>query len=159
MTNRFMEDFGGCDFAKLPEGVIEDRCNSTALRKAARHVSQLYDSILAPTGLRSTQRAILRNISRLGNPPLSQLAESLVLDRSALGHNLKPLERDGLIILETDPDDRRSRLAKLTRKGEMKLQECSALWEKAQKRFESAVGSEKAKELRRALAIVAAMQF
>lgn len=159
MTDKFLEGFGGCVHTKLPEGVIEDPCNSTVLRKAARRVSQFYDSILAPTGLRSTQRAILRNISRFGNPTLSQLAESLVLDRSALGHNLRPLERDGLIILETDPNDRRSRQAKLTSTGEEKLQECSALWKVAQEHFENAIGPDRAKELRRALAIVAATEF
>ena len=70
-----------------------NRCNNTALRKATRRVSQLYDSVLAPTGLRSTQRSILLSIARLESPSLGQLAASLVLDRSALGHNLRPLER------------------------------------------------------------------
>lgn len=159
MSDIFTEGFGGCDVANLQEGFVEDPCNSTVLRKAARRVSQLYDSVLAPTGLRSTQRAILRNIGRFGAPSLGQLAASLVLDRSALGHNLKPLERDGLIVLEADPRDKRTRLAKLTSRGEGKLQECSALWEVAQERFETAVGPEWAKELRRALAIVAATEF
>ena len=76
-----------------------NRCNNTALRKATRRVSQLYDSVLAPTGLRSTQRSILLNIARFGSPTMGELAASLVLDRSALGHNLKPLVRDGLIVL------------------------------------------------------------
>ena len=88
------------------------RCNNTALRKATRRVSQLYDSVLAPTGLRSTQRSILLNIARFGSPTMGQLAASLVLDRSALGHNLRPLEREGFIVLDVDPDDKRSRLAK-----------------------------------------------
>lgn len=72
------------------------RCNNLAPRKATRRVSQLYDSILAPTGLRSTQRSILLYIARFGSPNMGQLAASLVLDRSALCHNLKPLERAGL---------------------------------------------------------------
>ncbi|HTI02994.1 MAG TPA: MarR family winged helix-turn-helix transcriptional regulator, partial [Acidisoma sp.] len=114
-----------------------DRCNNTALRKATRRVSQLYDSLLAPTGLRATQRSILLNIARLGSPTMGQLAASLVLDRSALGHNLKPLERDGLVVLDVDPDDKRNRLAKLTAKGEGKLRETASLWQVAQDRFES----------------------
>jgi DNA-binding MarR family transcriptional regulator len=135
------------------------RCNNTALRKATRRVSQLYDSILAPTGLRSTQRSILLNIARFGSPTMGELAASLVLDRSALGHNLKPLERDGLVILEIDPTDKRNRLAKLTRKGNAKLQETAALWNTAQERFENKFGVAKAKALRDVLALIAAEEF
>lgn len=135
------------------------RCNNTALRKATRRVSQLYDSVLAPTGLRSTQRSILLNIARFGSPTMGQLAASLVLDRSALGHNLRPLEREGFIVLDIDPDDGRNRLAKLTKKGESKLRETAVLWQAAQERFENKFGIARAKALREALAIIAAEEF
>src|SRR5450755_4711403 len=85
--------------ASLP---AENLCNVTALRKATRHVSQLYDAMLAPTGLRSTQRAILVHVARYGSPTMGELATALVLDRSALNHNLKPLERDGLLRIVAD---------------------------------------------------------
>jgi DNA-binding MarR family transcriptional regulator len=136
-----------------------NRCNNTALKKATRRVSQLYDSVLAPTGLRSTQRSILLNIAHFGCPTLGQLADSLVLDRSALGHNLRPLERDGLLILEVDDKDRRNRLVRLTKKGESKLRETSALWQIAQERFETRFGVAKAKALRDSLAVIAAAEF
>ena len=54
-------------------------CNGTALRKATRRVSQLYDSVLAPCGLRSTQRSILIHIARAGAPTMGDLAAALVL--------------------------------------------------------------------------------
>jgi DNA-binding MarR family transcriptional regulator len=136
-----------------------NRCNSTALRKATRRVSQLYDAVLAPTGLRSTQRSILMHIARAGAPNLGDLALSLVLDRSALGHNLKPLERDGLVTIDVDPADRRSRLARLTKKGEAKLRESAVLWDVAQTRFETAFGVEQARALRATLAVIAAEAF
>jgi DNA-binding MarR family transcriptional regulator len=136
-----------------------NRCNNTALRKATRRVSQLYDSVLAPTGLRSTQRSLLRSIARSGGQTLGQLAASLVLDRSALGHNLRPLERDGLIILDIDPADKRSRLAKITKKGEGKLRETAALWQVAQQRFENKFGVAHAQSLREVLAAIAAEEF
>jgi DNA-binding MarR family transcriptional regulator len=136
-----------------------NRCNSTALRKATRRVSQLYDAALAPCGLRSTQRSILMHIARAGTPSLGDLAELLVLDRSALGHNLKPLERDGYVAIDVDPDDRRSRLARLTDKGVAKLRESAVLWEGAQHRFEAAFGVDEARALRDTLATVAAVAF
>ena len=133
--------------------------NSTALRKATRRVSQLYDSMLAPTGLRSTQRAILHNINYFGSPTVGKLAASLVLDRSALGHNLKPLEREGLLTLEPDPNDRRSGIARLTEKGAKKLVDSAPYWQMAQERFESKFGVERAAALREVLAIIATEEF
>ncbi len=96
-------------------------CNGTALRKATRRVSQLYDAVLAPSGLRSTQRSILIHVARAGTPTMGELAQALVLDRSALAHNLKPLERDGLVSLLSDRDDRRSRRIGLTELGKARL--------------------------------------
>jgi DNA-binding MarR family transcriptional regulator len=143
------------DATALPETV----CNSTALRKATRRVSQLYDAVLAPCGLRSTQRSILIHIARAGRPSMGELAESLVLDRSALAHNLKPLERDGFVAVVVDPKDRRSHLVELTALGKAKLKESMQLWEKAQHRFETAFGSEQASVLRRSLALIASNDF
>jgi DNA-binding MarR family transcriptional regulator len=134
-------------------------CNSTALRKATRRVSQLYDAALAPCGLRSTQRSILIHIARAGAPTMGELAASLVLDRSALAHNLKPLERDGLVAVSVDPADKRSRLVRLTGRGETKLLESRSLWQQAQQRFEAAYGVEESGALRRALALIASTEF
>jgi DNA-binding MarR family transcriptional regulator len=134
-------------------------CNVTALRKATRRVSQLYDTMLAPSGLRSTQRAILVYIARSGSPTMGELAAALVLDRSALNHNLKPLQRDGLLTVAVDKDDRRSRLVRLTSRGEAAVKQSQAAWEQAQDRFEAVYGLKKAAALRGALDTIASADF
>lgn len=135
------------------------RCNVTAFRKAARHVSQLYDAMLAASGLRATQRAILVNVARAGAPTMSELAAALVLDRTALNHNLKPLQRDGLVAIGADPHDRRSKRVRLTRRGKAKLAESQAAWKQAQDVFEAAVGAREAAALRQTLTLVASLEF
>jgi DNA-binding MarR family transcriptional regulator len=134
-------------------------CNCTALRKASRRVSQLYDSALEPCGLRITQRAILNQVVRSGTPSLGELAEALVMDRGALTHNLKPLERDGLVEINIDPRDRRNRLVELTSAGRNKLEESARLWKRAQDGFEAAFGAAKSEALREALAYVVSEDF
>ncbi|WP_158928296.1 MarR family winged helix-turn-helix transcriptional regulator [Acidisphaera sp. S103] len=141
--------------ATLPESV----CNGTALRKATRRVSQLYDAVLAPCGLRSTQRSILMHIARAGTPTMGDLAAALVLDRSALAHNLKPLERDGFVTVVVDPADKRSRLVTLTAVGTAKLDESQRLWRQAQHRFEATFGPEQATALRQSLAVISSATF
>jgi DNA-binding MarR family transcriptional regulator len=135
------------------------RCNGTALRKATRRVSQLYDAFLTPCGLRSTQRSILIQIARAGQPSMGELADALVLDRSALAHNLKPLERDGLVETIVDPNDKRARLAVLTDAGRTKLVQSMPLWENAQHCFEKAFGAKNAEVLRTSLTFLASEEF
>jgi DNA-binding MarR family transcriptional regulator len=132
----------------------ESRCNCTALRKASRRISQLYDTALAPSGLKTTQRAILSQIRRSEPTTVGALADALVMDSGALAHTLKPLERDGLVAIEIDPDDRRNRLITLTPRGRAKLAETDALWARAQRAFEIALGRAESKALREALSLL-----
>lgn len=123
-------------------------CNGAALRKATRRLSHLYDDVLAPSGLRLSQHSILVHINRAGTPTMTDLAQDMVLDRSALSHNLKPLERDGFVVLTKDKTDKRSTRVALTAAGQRKLAESKALWAIAQRRFEHAFGASKAYALR-----------
>jgi DNA-binding MarR family transcriptional regulator len=134
-------------------------CNVTALRKAARHVSQFYDTMLSDSGMRATQRAILAGIARVGSPTIGELASALVLDRTALNHNLKPLQRDGLLVIDADAGDRRSKRIKLTRRGETRLRESEDGWKRAQEHFEAAFGAKEAAALRKTLALIASLDF
>lgn len=92
-------------------------CNCLAMRQAARQVTQRQDAELAAVGLRTTQCSVLAFLERLGPSSLNELAAELVLDRSSLGHNLRPLERDGLVRLATDRADRRIRRLELIAAG------------------------------------------
>ncbi len=137
----------------------QNNCNCTALRKASRRVSQLYDEALAPCGLRVTQLAILNQIVRMGAPAMGELARALVMDRGALAHNVKPLERDGLIETIPDPADRRNRLIALTRAGRKKIAESERAWARAQVSFEASFGAKRSVALRQALALIASDEF
>jgi DNA-binding MarR family transcriptional regulator len=132
------------------EAPRSSRCNAGATRKAARRISLMYDKVLAPTGLKFTQFGILSAVNAKGAalPSVGELAEELVMDRSTVGQNLLPLERDQLVTLVTDPNDRRSRLIALTKQGIAKYNEARKYWKIAQDRFEAAVGRKEAAELR-----------
>jgi DNA-binding MarR family transcriptional regulator len=128
-------------------------CNATALRKASRRLTQLYDAALEPTGLRSTQFAILVELANWSTDPptLAELADALATDRSSLGHNLRPLEREGFIVLREGATDRRRRHIALTSKGKAKWREGLRLWQTAQDRFEHVFGRSEAAALRATL--------
>jgi DNA-binding MarR family transcriptional regulator len=123
-------------------------CNCLALRQATRLATQLYDQHLAPSGLRTTQFSILAKLKRLGPTTINALAAELVVDRTTLGRNILPLERDGLIRIQPSAADARSKELHLTRKGAARLGPALERWAEAQKRFEAAYGKERAAQLR-----------
>ena len=127
------------------------RCSCTTLRKASRRISQLYDTALAPSGLKTTQRAILAEIGRSEPTTVGHLADALVMDGGALAHTLKPLERDGFLAVRVSPQDRRNRLISLTSSGRAKLAESDAYWENAQRSFTAAFGPTESDALRHAM--------
>lgn len=130
---------------------VWDFCTNSALKRASRQLGQLYEDVLAPSGLRGTQYSLLSQIAHSKNASLRTLADLLVMDLSALGHTLKPLIRDGYVELVPDASDRRVKRVQLTPFGLKKQQEMTVLWRKAQARFENALGKQEAEALRRAL--------
>lgn len=134
-------------------------CNCQAVRAAARHVTQHYDRWLAPVGLRTSQFSILAKLKRHGSMTISGLAEEMVMDRTTLGRNIQPLERDGLIRVEAIADDRRAKELRLTHVGEKRLEAARKAWSKAQAEFEGAFGAARAAELRSLLRAVTATEF
>lgn len=105
-----------------------------------RAVTQAYDAALAPSGFRATQFTVLVARGHIGRAPLSRLAEALVMDRTTLSRNLRPLERDGLIATGLVDDDRRVREIRLAGKGRKALEKALPLWERAQKRMHEGLG-------------------
>jgi DNA-binding MarR family transcriptional regulator len=142
--------------ARLPE---PDDCNCFAIRSAARHVTQLYDQLLAPTGLRATQFSILAKLKNKGPLAINALADDMVMDRTTLGRNIQPLERDGLLKIHPAPSDRRAKELHLTKAGAKRLQSGFEAWAKAQARFEAGFGTKRAAELRTSLRAVVASRF
>jgi DNA-binding MarR family transcriptional regulator len=135
-----------------PDAGLLDRspCNNLALRQAARHVSQIYDRHMAQSGLRGSQYSILAKLGRLGALPIGKLAETMVMERTALGRARGPLEREKLIKIGSGPDGR-TRSVSLTPAGEARLKEAAVHWRKAQKAFEEAYGAREAEALRATL--------
>jgi DNA-binding MarR family transcriptional regulator len=143
---------------RIPAAAPRNACTCGSLRKASRRVSQFYDTALAPVGIKSTQYSILAEVDRRsveGPVTMCELATAMVMDRSTLGHSLKPLERDDLVTLRLSDDDRRKRYVELTKQGRSLLRKSRRLWQNAEGRFEKIFGKEPAAELRAVLLNIA----
>src|SRR5215208_7783388 len=134
------ETLGRVASTKLEE--VARACACANLRKAARAVTQLFDGVLAPSGLKSTQFTLLVTSRLMGETTVGELAGTMAMDRTTLSRNLKPLVREGL--LEVRPgEDGRTRLVRVTTAGERSLDEAYPLWQQAQQETVSALGEER----------------
>ena len=107
-------------------------CACFNVRKSARVLTQHYDTAMQSIDLRVTQFTILAVLSAQSGITVTDLADLLMMDRTTLTRNLRPLETQGLV--KTRPgDDRRTRLIELSKKGKNKLEKAIPLWKQAQK--------------------------
>ncbi|WP_256344861.1 MarR family winged helix-turn-helix transcriptional regulator [Pseudomonas gingeri] len=142
-----------------PDSPQASSCANGAVRRASRRLGQIYDEAFAPCGLKATQYSLLSHIARADQPKMRDLALSLVMDLSALGHTLKPLVRDGLVLLQVDELDRRSRRVLLTEDGRRKYEEARQVSLQMAIRFEQAFGEEETLQLRKTLDFIASDDF
>ncbi len=121
-------------------------CACHALRKAARAVTQFYDGALRPAGLRATQFTVLLVAARTATATMTELAEALVVDRTTLTRNLKPLKERGLIE-SVAGEDRRERHIAITPKGRQALARATPAWRQAQATIAGRLGGTRWKRM------------
>ncbi|WP_232834540.1 MarR family winged helix-turn-helix transcriptional regulator [Rhodoferax ferrireducens] len=129
------------------------QCNCSILRSATRALSIAYDEALRHSGLRVSQFSLLARLDAIGETAINDLAQSMTMDRTTLGRNLRLLERDNLVRMRVGVD-RRARLIDLTVAGHKALAEATPLWKEIHNRFENEFGKSRAKELRQVLGSV-----
>lgn len=109
---------------------IPTLCPAFNIRSASRIITQLFDEILKPSGLQVTQFTVLVGVHIFDSPSISNLAKGLVMDRTTITRNLKPLEKEGLIKMESGKD-KRTTFVNLTPKGKSAIDKTFPYWEKA----------------------------
>lgn len=116
-------------------------CSCINLRRASQAITEVYDEILAPSGLKISQYLLLRNLKELGPISVSSLALEIRLERTTIVRNLKPLEAREFII-DVATKGARNRQLKLTTKGLEVLEMAEPLWLESQNFIEQYLGKE-----------------
>jgi len=112
------------------ETTIEVRDSSLCLhaQRAARALARRFDEIMRPFGLTNQQFSLLMALNRPDPPTMAPVAALLAMDRTTLTAALKPLEQRGLLAVEADPKDERSRRIRLTDEGHAALLRALPKW-------------------------------
>ena len=114
-------------------------CMCISLRKAANHISKLYDNELSSLDIKITQYTALKNIQGLCNPTVNELSRKLDLERTTVLRNLNKLIKAGLISYKKN-DVNKIKIINLTVNGKKKLNEAEVIWKKTQHKFLNAFG-------------------
>lgn len=124
---------------------IAKTCHCTRIRAAARSMTRVYDDAMRSTGLKGNQFTMLVATDLMQPVSITALADQLSMERTTLTRNLNPLQKEGLITIDSGKG--RTREISLTVKGNRLLDSAKPLWKKAQDEIESLLGKQKAKSL------------
>ena len=114
-------------------------CMCISIRKAANHISKVYDHELSVLDIKITQYSALKNIQALGNPSVNELSKKLDLERTTVLRNLDKLKKMDLISYKKN-DVYKVKVISLTVNGRKKLNDAKVIWEKTQQKFLNAFG-------------------
>ena len=122
---------------------IATECTCIRARQAARALTKIYDDALRPTGVQASQLSVLVAVARFGEAgaSINALSDVLVMDRTTLSRNLRPLEKLDLLRVARAPRDARLRLVLLTKQGERVIERAYPLWQHAQREVKRLAGS------------------
>ncbi len=130
---------------------VRDACLCLHVQRAARVLARRFDEALRPFGLTNQQFSLLMALNRPAPPALGPVAELLGIDRTTLTAALKPLVRDGFVKALPNPRDARSRLLRLTVRGEKHLAAAVPAWRRLHGELERGLGAMGPQSLREAL--------
>ena len=137
---------------------LSSACICNNLRRAARLVTNYYDKLLEPAGLRVSQATVLVVLYLGDVQTINEMAEKLELDRTTLTRNLKPLAQQGLLTI-VPGSDQRTRVVSLTSEGEAALLNVLPLWEQTQSYMVEGIGEANASLLLEQLSEAAALTY
>ncbi len=132
---------------------VRDTCLCLHVQRAARALARRFDNALKPLGLNNGQFSLMMALNRPQPAPMGPVAEVLAMDRTTLTAAVKVLERRGLVETLPHPDDRRSRLMRLTSEGTALLSQALPVWERVHGELDGELGPSMA-PLRQTLATV-----
>jgi DNA-binding MarR family transcriptional regulator len=117
-------------------------CTCFNVRRASRAVTQFYDDIMAPSGIKATQFTMLGAVALMGPASITRLAEHLALDRTTLTRNLKVLASEGFVAISAG-EDRRERVVSLTEDGQAAIERATPVWHEAQDALTARFGEDR----------------
>lgn len=118
------------------------QCACSNFRKVTRKLTQLYDDALTDLDIRSTQLIVLIYIRIHGPTATAALARELLMERSTLSRNLRPLIEKGLVTCHKTPTGR-VQSVDISQAGMQLILDAVPHWQKAQQQVLDSLGQKR----------------
>ena len=125
---------------------VRRNCVCFNVRRFARAITQFFDAEMRRQGVRSTQGSVLAALQATGTSSMAELSEILGMERTTLLRNLRPLQRDGLVVVDGGGHGCPVELS-LTAKGRKQLEKLAPAWEAVQRTAVEVLGEKRWSEL------------
>lgn len=122
----------------MPASTPLSLCACASFRRASRAVNHLYDLVLSPTRLKTSQFLVLRAIAEAGQIAHCDLARRFAASEETFSRRLGSARKAGWVQMTIDT--RRRRIYCLTAHGQSLLENALPFWERAQERLRRQLG-------------------
>lgn len=129
----------------------EYNCACASLRRTTRAITQYYDQVFRPVGMRSTQLSVLSVLSHRGKLTFGELGEHFLMDQTTVTRNINIMKKLGLITVTAGEHDARKKYIAISEAGAQKLAEAIPLWKQAHSKITQGLGEERFDELMKLL--------
>ncbi len=123
-----------------PEILHQTDCVCTATRRAARSITQFYDLVLAPIGLKATQFSLLQAIAVHGEIAQFVLSKEYAVAIETLSRRLSAMRKLGWVRVRIG-GEKKEHIYSLTPEGARVLNDAIPYWLRAQQRLAEVLGS------------------
>ena len=120
---------------------VASNCAFGKIRLVSRFVTNLYADALKEGGITPVQFSMMTAIKILDGANVNALSDAIKMDRTTINRNLKPLVRDGYVIVN-ESSDRRERIIALSEEGMAVFEQGYGRWKEAQRDLETLLGEE-----------------
>ena len=139
--------------------LVRDCCLCLHVQRAARALARRFDAELKPVGLTNGQFSLLMSLNRPDAPgvpkaTVGSVAELLGMDRTTLTAAARVLYGRGLLTVDAEAADKRSKVLRLTAEGRRVLAAAVPIWTRVHGEIERGLGDGEAKRLRKSLQTV-----
>lgn len=117
----------------------------------ARKMTRYYNNKLAPYGITIVQSWVLFYLFRQKSSSLKEIANAVQLDSPVVTGLVDRLVKEGLVIREEDPEDRRSLKISLTPRGRQVVEEIAPVVAEYNQRIRNIIPDNDAETFERAL--------
>jgi DNA-binding MarR family transcriptional regulator len=145
-------------YARAARRIVTE-CPQIRVRQVSRLLTRVYDDALRPVGVQASQLSVLVAVAMFGEAGarMGALARVLVMERTTVTRNLRPLETAGWVRVGRSRDDARARVVTLTLAGERTIEAAYPRWEEAQRRIRDVMGAGKMASLRAQMGDIVAL--